>query len=243
MFVLLSGTLFWDNAFSADRREAFEVPQAIHRNTFLQNLQLWFQCRTGRALNNEQLFFLQQCLPEQVTVNQLVEITECNKELRFAFWFWFYKCTMLICKNDQVRTFWQNGWLRGFISHRDACSLLQQCPVGYALVRFCTRAKKGAIAVLQLCVTDAIEQIQAVHKYGCWKLRDLRKPDLFTSLFDLQIDFLAPNVNWIAELRLERSLLLNGEVEQDESADEQVEQVPTRLRRCRFDSLSWLLAL
>ncbi|XP_055901396.1 signal transducer and activator of transcription 5A-like isoform X1 [Biomphalaria glabrata] len=144
-----TATVFWDNAFAEAGRDPFFVPDQVEWSRLSEQLNLKCIACTGTSLSQTNLAYLATKLFGNKDPNtSLVSWAQFNKDLlpntTFTFWEWFFAIIKLI--KDNLKDFWNDDAIVGFVSKNQAQDWLSKKPVGTFLLRF-SDSQLGGITI------------------------------------------------------------------------------------------------
>ncbi|XP_063808502.1 signal transducer and activator of transcription 6 isoform X1 [Pseudophryne corroboree] len=162
-------TILWDNAFSEIGRRPFFVEEKVPWKKMCVTLNMKFVSEVGtkHELCPEHFWFLAQkifgenCIRFDDLKERSVSWAQFNKEplqeRNFTFWQWFDGVVDLTKK--QLRDYWSDGLIMGFVSKQYVHKLLSNEPNGTFLLRF-SDSEIGGITIAHVHGSGQIQNIQ-----------------------------------------------------------------------------------
>jgi len=98
-----------------------------------------------------------------------------------AFWQWFSNCVSLLRRSNRE---WQSGFIFGFVTRREAASMLRACPPGTFLIRLSSRQDAFAISYTAANSQVRHSEIRCSDK-GFFSPASGNELDIFPELVDL----------------------------------------------------------
>uniref|UniRef100_A0A0K0E9H8 Signal transducer and activator of transcription n=1 Tax=Strongyloides stercoralis TaxID=6248 RepID=A0A0K0E9H8_STRER len=152
--------ILWHRAFSSINREtSFDDVKNVSWADLSHILKKKFTLFTGctRELNDSDIGYLAEKLLGTGNIDnksisfQRFAKQNIREDVNFSFWEWFF-CIMQLIKQKLLR-FWDEGWLIGFISKRDASQKMMNSPYSTFLLRF-SDTVTGSVSIGFVCCED-----------------------------------------------------------------------------------------
>jgi len=137
-------TILWDNFFREKNREPFNVPEAVPWVMAAEALNNHFTIINSVSLRPGDLDFLKNKIGQEETLSWSYFNRETIPQRTFTFWEWFYGIEEVVRKHAHQQ--WCDGLIAGFITKKDAETLLIHKNVGTFLLRF-SDSEIGGISV------------------------------------------------------------------------------------------------
>ncbi|XP_061661840.1 signal transducer and activator of transcription 6 isoform X2 [Syngnathoides biaculeatus] len=195
-------TIIWDCAFSEPDRVPFVVPERVPWKVMCSTLNSKFtsEVQTHHNLDHYNQHFLAQKIFDKPDFNDdfsnmMVSWTQFNKEVLpgrlFTFWQWFEGVMDLTKK--QLRTYWSDGLIFGFIGKQHLHLILKERPNGTFLLRF-SDSEIGGITIAYVAAAEMGEHKQIIKNIQPFTKRDLDIRSLGDRIRDISdITYLYPD--------------------------------------------------
>lgn len=191
-------TVTWDNAFAPLGRAPFYVPDKVPWIEVGQVLSTKLRSYTGRDLDADALRFLagkafrNTAMPEydHLLLSWSQFAKEALPDRSFTLWEWYY--ALLKVTKEHMRSLWNDGLVRGFISRKDTEDLLLQCQPGTFLLRF-SDTELGGVTIAW--IGDGNDGMNEVYMLQPFTSRDFAIRALADRINDLpNLQYLYPNM-------------------------------------------------
>jgi len=199
-------TVTWDNAFAAEKRPPFVVPDRVEWERVGAVLNLKFKAAVGSEMTPGDIRFL-ACKVfrnfDRPDYNKLLlSWAQFSKEplpdRSFTFWEWFYSLMKLT--RDHLKELWNadNRCIYGFISRKQTEEVLATKPEGTFLLRF-SETELGSITIAYTTVKTDVNQktgdSKPVLHIKPWGQKDFQIRPLADRIKDLKhLKYLYPDI-------------------------------------------------